>query len=753
MRKLSFFIALFSISSLCLVAQTGTTNYSNYIDPFIGTEGGGNVFPGTALPFSMVKLGPDCGNKYANAGWDANGNINGFSHVHVSGTGGGPKYGNILVMPVVGRLNINDYSSPRSNEKAEVGLYAVKLDKYNVSVRLSSTHSVGLHEYTFPKSEESNILIDAGSFLQHLECQQLVGSEVRIVSNKEIEGYSRVRGGWNMGGAYTVYFYAQFDTPASQMGTWKSDKLTPGSMSEFDSGEKTGAYFTFQTNHGQKVKVKLGISFLSMVKAKENLKELTSWSIDETKLNAEKEWNQILGVVDINDNNEENKKIFYTAMYHAFLQPTNRTGENPKWYSTEPYYDDFYAIWDTFRATNPLYNLLSPSLSRDIIRSLIDIYKYDGYMPDARSGNDNGRVQGGSDADMLIADALVKKLGGIDYNKAFEAMLKNAEVPPGGDERKEGRGGLTDYKTLGFVSTDYERAGSRTVEYANNDYAISVVAKSLGKADLYEKYKKRASNWENLWNPNIESFGAKGFIWPRFKDKTWESQDKFSTLKAGTWPNFFYESNSWELSLYVPQDVKKLIEKCGGKQAFESRLDTFFTHSLKNKNDKLGLFQVTNEPGFLTPNLYNYINKQDKTAALVRKILAKFYNTSRSGLPGNDDSGAMSSWCIFQALGFYPNTGQDVYLVSSPTFKEVTIHLENGNSLHLTAQNASPENIYIQSVKLNGKPLNQCWFKHTDIMNGGTLSFFMGNKPSGWSSSGQLPPSLSDENSDKNFKQ
>ncbi|HUX58901.1 MAG TPA: glycoside hydrolase family 92 protein, partial [Bacteroidales bacterium] len=316
----------------------------------------------------------------------------------------------------------------------------------------------------------------------------------------------------------------------------------------------------------------------------------------------------------------------------------------------------------------------------------------------------------------------------------------------GGDERKEGRGGLTDYKTLGFVSNDYERAGSRTVEYANNDYAVSVVAKSLGKMDLYKKYRRRASNWENLWNSKIESLGAKGFIWPRFKDKTWESQNNFTTLKAGSWPDFFYESNSWELSFYVPQDVKKLIEKCGGVEAFDSRLDTFFTHSVKNKDAQLGLFQVANEPGFLVPNLYNYINKPDKSAALVRKILAKFYNTSRSGIPGNDDSGSMSSWFIFQALGFYPNTGQDVYLVSSPIFKEVTIHLENGNNLFIKAQDASPENIYIQSATLNGKPLNQCWFKHTEIMNGGTLSFIMGNKPSGWSSSGQLPPSISDDN-------
>ena len=748
MRSVLIFSILFTFATWGLTAQTGTKNFCRYVDPFIGTEGGGNIFPGTALPFSMVKLGPDVGKKTSNSGWSNKGNINGFSHVHVSGTGGGPKYGNILVMPVVGNINIHDYSSPQSDEKSEVGLYATKLDKYKVSVRLSSTHSAGLHEYTFPKSDDAHILMDAGSFLMSNflpEAQYLVGSEVYIESNREISGYSRVRGGWNSGGPYTVYFYALFDTPASQMGTWKSDQLHPGGKSEVDSGEPTGAYLTFVTSERQKINLKVGISFLSSAKAKENLKELTSWNVEEVKNIAVTKWNELLGKVEINDKNEENKKIFYTALYHTYLQPVNRTGENPKWHSSEPCYDDFYAIWDSFRATNPLYTLLTPGLSKDILRSLIDIYKYEGYLPDARSGNDNGRVQGGTDGDMLIADAFVKKVEGIDYQTAFEAMIKNAEVPPGGDERKEGRGGLPDYKTLGFVSTDYERAGSRTLEYANNDYAISVLAKGLGKPDLQEKYLKRATNWENLWNPAIESYGAKGFIWPRFKDKSWESTSKFNVFKGGSWPDFFYESDSWELSFYVPQDVKKLIQLCGGTTLFESRLDTFFTHSVKKTNGQLGLFQVSNEPGFLTPMLYNYLNKQEKSAALVRKIMERFYNASRSGIPGNDDSGAMSSWYIFQSLGFYPNTGQNVYLISSPIFKEVTIHLENGKTLHLTAQNAGSENKFIQSATLNGKPLTQNWFRHTDIMNGGSLSFVMGSSTSNWSDSGLLPPSMSDK--------
>jgi predicted alpha-1,2-mannosidase len=220
------------------------------------------------------------------------------------------------------------------------------------------------------------------------------------------------------------------------------------------------------------------------------------------------------------------------------------------------------------------------------------------------------------------------------------------------------------------------------------------------------------------------------------------SEDNFTPFVSGTWPDFFYETNSWELSFYVPHDMPRLIEKCGGVDVFESRLDTFFTHTTpENPSNNIGLFQVTNEPGFLVPTLYNYINRPDKTASIVRQTLATRYNTTREGLPGNDDSGSMSSWYISHALGFYPNAGQDLYLVSSPIFEKVTIHLENGESLIIISKNASAKNIYIQSAIMNGKPLNRCWFKHTDIMNGGVLTFIMGDSPTNWSKDGRIPPS------------
>ena len=376
-------------------------------------------------------------------------------------------------------------------------------------------------------------------------------------------------------------------------------------------------------------------------------------------------WNEILNKIEVKGSDEQ-KKIFYTALYHSYLQPVDKTGENSKWISDEPYYDDYYCIWDTFRATHPLFTLLTPSKQVDMLRSLLDIYWYEGYAPDARSGDDNGRVQGGSNVDILFADAYVKGLKGIDYELALEAMIKNAEVSPGDDERKEGRGGISDYNEKGFVSTKFERAGTRTMEYANCDYAIATLARGLKEKEIAQKYMERSRNWQNLWNPDVESLGFKGFVWPRYSDGSWWSENDYSVFQGGTWPDFVYESFSWELSFYVPHDVNALIEKCGGKEPFTRRLDTYFSHEKWDQRWYMGLFQISNEPGFLTPTLYNYVGRPDKTAEVVRKTLKERYNTTKEGIPGNDDSGSMSSWYVFHALGFYPNTGQNLYLISVP---------------------------------------------------------------------------------------
>lgn len=747
-----FIKSILVLFTFCLNVHAQETDYTRYVDPFIGADGGGYAFPGPALPSGMVKVGPDCNELTENSGWDARGNIVGFSHTHINGSGGGCKYGNILLMPTVGTVNPNDYSSPRANEYAEVGLYSVDLTRYNTSVRLSAGGHAAIHEYTFPATNQANVLMDMGSFLSSVERQEFVGSEVRILSNTEVEGYSRIRGGWNMGRAYTVYFYARFERPATSYGTWKSGKSYPGTKSQYDSNEKTGAWLTFDTREARTIRVKVAISYMGVNKARENMKEMPGWDLDQVRMNALKEWNKILGQIRVEGGSEESRKIFYSSVYRIFLQPTNYKGENPVWQSDKPYYGDYHAIWDTYRATHPFITLLRPSLEADMVESLVDIYRFDHYMPDARTSHDNGRTQGGSNCDMLVADALVKGVKGIDYETALQAMLKNATVPPGDDERKQGRGGLQDYNRIGYVSTAFERCGTRTLEYSANDYAIATVAKRLGKKELYEQYRQKAASWENLWNPDIESFGFKGFIWPRNADGTWVDTAKFNVFASGSFEHPFYETFSWEYSFYVPHDMKRLIEKMGGKEAFAKRLDTYFTRSFPGKRDDLlfytrlvGMCQISNEPSFLTPSLYCYVNQPWKTAKIVRQILATQYNSTRSGVPGNDDSGSMGAWYAFHAMGFYPNAAQDVYLISSPVFPKVTITLENGKQVVITAKNAGEKNIYVQSCRFNGKPFNNCWFRHSDIANGATIEFVMGDQPSSWAANGELPPSMSDE--------
>jgi predicted alpha-1,2-mannosidase len=706
------------------------------------------------MPFGLVKLGPDMrefheseGYHHTNSGYTTQDNfLYGFSHVHVSGTGGGGKYGNILLAPFTGNLNLQNYGTPIANEKALLGYYSITSKKYNVQSELTATNSVGFHQYTFPKTTKAGVLIDAGHFIRQGisfgEVQEFIGSEVKINSPTEIEGYNRVRWGWNKGGAYTVYFYAVFDTKASSFATWKNNELHPDKKEEFDSNEKTGAVFYFNTTNNQTIKVKVGISFVSSQKAKQNiLDELNHWDFEKTRSQLNTTWNNYLSRIDVKSSNDTLKKMFYTGLYHSFLMPVNRTTENPLWKSskTEPYYDDFYAIWDTYRTVHPLITLIDETKEVEIVNSLLSIYKHENYLPDARSGNSNGRTQGGSNADIVIADAYTKGLKGIDYEIALKSMLKDAEVPPGDNEQKEGRGGLIDYNNIGYVSTAFERSGSRTIEYSNCDWAIAQVANGLLHKSVFEKYKNGANKWQNLWNKEIAYKGFNGFIMPKDRNGNWTKD--LDILSVGSWNDYYYESNPWEYSLSIPHDVNKLIELCGGKKIFVDRLDTTFNVNCK-VNWGSCLYNVANEPGFLTPCLYIWAGRPDKTSEVVRKIIKKFYSTQRGGLPGNDDAGAMSSWLVFHTMGIYPNAGQDVYLITAPHFNSATITMANGKSFEIEAKNLTDKNVYIQSAYLNGIELNQAWFKHTDIKNGGKLLLTMGETPNDWGSN-IVPPSLS----------
>lgn len=724
-----------------------STNFSSCVDPKIGSEGLGRVFIGPSTPFGMVKPSPDC-TADPNSGWlPMPAQVNGFAQVHVSGTGGGPKYGNILVTPFCNGIDKINHIDYRKDEEIKLGYYSTTFQNSGIKTEITTAPRASFYKFTYPKGSLKSLMIDAGFFLGESpipdarEAQQFVGSEIRIVSDTQIEGYSRIRGGWNNGKAYTVYFFAELDRPFVEWNTWKGTKISKEAI-QFDSYQKTGALLRF-SDKDSLVNLKIGISFISSAKAHENLKrDIPHWSFNEVLNNLTSEWEKLLSKISISQNaSDKYKKMFYTGLYHTMLMPVDRSGENPLWSDNEPYYDDFYAIWDTYRTSLPLITIIDPQREVDLVRSLINIYKRDGYMPDARSGNSNGRTQGGSNAEIVVADAFVKGLKGIDYELGLQAMLKDATVPPGGNEEAEGRGGLIPYLELGYVPFGIDRAGNRTVEYSFCDYAIAVVAKGLGKENLYKKYLKQSGNWKNLWRDDYLHEGAKGFIMPRDKDGKWLDRLPFghSNKQKPTylytpvtseapwytpwWSTFFYEATSWEYSLSIPHDVNGLIEKSGGKEMFEKRLDIFF-----NK----GFFNVNNEPSFLSPCLYHWIGKPYKSSERVREIINKNYNDSSIGLPGNDDSGAMSSWLAFHIIGLYPNAGHDYYIINTPIVDYTCINLDGGKKFEISVPSLSEKNVYIKSVTLNGNDYPYSTLRHQDIVNGGKLVIEVSSEPTNW---------------------
>lgn len=750
-------LAVFLFSSAAM-AQS-----ARHIDPMLGADGGGNVFVGPCLPYGMAKPGPDMGGNSSNSGWDAKGEVNGFSQTHVSGTGGAAKYGNILVQATTGVVAPLASSSSRREEKASAGYYSVELERFRVKAEITAARRTSVYRFTWPQTQQANLLFDVGHVLVSSKGggQMVTAAHVQVVSPTEVVGSTSAIRGWNHQRVpYTVYFYAAVSKAAESFGTWQVDAVKAGAREESYATpyavEKppqvgppvsAGAYLTFATKAGEAVLLKIGISFVSVEQAKRNaVAEAPGFDFEQTHRAAVAAWDKALAPVQVTGASEDELTKFATAMYHTLLMPVDRTGENPLWSGSEPYFDDFYTLWDTFRTSNPLITLVDQAAEAKIVRSLIDTQQHEGFLPDGRSGNFTGTTQGGSDADMVLADAYLKHLPGIDWAKAYEGVVRDAEVQPK-DYIYEGRGDLQEWKELGYLSIEGsgpDRPGSRHMEYAANDYAIALMARGMHHPEDQAKYLRRAAQWKNLWDADAvdhtEAGDVKGFIWPRHKDGSWKAP--FDSHLSGTWnKDNFYEGTSWTYSLYVPQDVRGLMEMSGGSEAFVRRLDLFFKVSPVQQGRNYR-YDVGNEPGFLSPYLYQWAGRQDRSAATIREILGRSYKTGTRGLPGNDDSGAMSSFFLFGKLGFFPVAAQTTYLIGSPFFPSATLHLANGKSFTVVAKNVSDKNLYVASAKWNGKPYTRNWFTHDDLMRGGTLTLEMSDKPSHWDT-GAPPPSMS----------
>ena len=748
-------------------------NSVDYVNPFIGTAEHGHTFPGASLPAGMVQLGPDTDihGWYWCSGYNySDSSIMGFSHLHRSGMGAGD-WGDILIIPTTGILKIEPGSKENPNEgyrsrfshkeeEASPGYYAVNLKDYGIKAELTVTERAGFHKYTFPKSDASHILID----LKHGISDSCTDSQVRIVNNTEIEG-DRASTGFIK--KQLVYFCAKFSKPFSAFGTWTEKNIKSGSMAE--SGSHVGAYVDYVTSQGETIEVKVGISYTSILQARLNLdSEIPEWGFDRVKDKARMAWNIELNKINVemgSDKDGTNRKqklvTFYTALYHTLLFPATFSDVDGKYIGLDEkvhFAEDFtyssdFSIWDTFRAEMPLLTLIQPERNNDVIRTMLSQYEEEGWLPTPQQfGNSYTNDMIGDHLVSVILDAYMKGIKDFNLEKVYEAVKKNAMETPPEEHRSKGRVGLIYYEEYGYLPSDkVNQSVSRTMEYAYDDWCVAQIAKILGKTEDYKMFMKRATYYKNVIDPST------GFARPKNSKGSW--LDPFNPKSIWQGNELHYtEANAWQDTWFVPHDVKGLINLEGGREKFNKKLDSLFTISSEifgNVADVTGLigqYAHGNEPSHHTIYLFDYSGDPWKAQELVRTVIDSLYNAEPAGLCGNEDMGQMSAWYVLSAMGFYPVCpGQKIYSIGSPIFDKVTIHLEksfnNADKFVTEARNNSGENKYIQSVMLNGKPLNKPWFEHSAIKNGNTLIFQMGPEPNKeWGNAPDAaPPSMTNE--------
>ncbi|MCD8742205.1 GH92 family glycosyl hydrolase [Mucilaginibacter roseus] len=734
MKKSIF--SLLALAALCggAFGQGKPTGLSKYVDPYIGTGFHGHVFMGANVPFGAVQLGP----VNVSEGWDwcsgyhiSDTTIVGFSHTRLSGTGIGD-LGDIALMPTTGPIkvakgSIKDQESGfistfnRSSETANAGFYAVKLNRYNIGVKLTTTPRVGFHEYTFPKNDQSHIVID---LQQGIGWDRPMKTSLTLVNDTTITGY-RYSEGWAVD--QRIYFTMILSKPVKTLTVYDSTTVKTGTSIE---AVKAKGVVTFATKDGEKVYVKVGISPVSVENAALNMKtELPGWDFAGTVTKAQAAWDKALNKVAITTPDEDKKKVFYTAMYHTMIAPSTFNDVNGDYWGTDKKVhknEGFnnlttFSLWDTYRAADPMYTLLHPERVSDMINTMLAIYKQQGKLPVWHLMANETNCMVGYSAIPVVVDAYLKGYKGFDEKLAWEAVKATAM----GDER-----GIKFVKSLGYVPADSTAESvSMGLEYALADWSAAQMAKKMGNTADYEYFTKRGNYYKNYFDSKTGFFRAK-LADGKFK----EPFDPFRSIHER---GDYTEGNAWQYQWLVPQDVEGLIKLLGGDKKFAAKLDTFFVAE-GDMGDKasddisglIGQYAHGNEPSHHITYLYAYAGKPWKTAEKVRYIMKEFYTTKPDGIIGNEDVGQMSAWYVLSSLGFYPvNPANGNYVFGSPLFNEAVINLPEGKKFKLTARNNSDENKYIQSVTLNGKPYTKAYISHTELMKGGELVFVMGNKP------------------------
>ena len=733
MKKLLLSVCAFSLTLATLQAGEIT----KYVNPFIGTgaiDGGlsGNNYPGATSPFGMIQLSPDTSeapNWGDASGYDYNrSTIFGFSHTRLSGTGASDLI-DVTLMPTSSGRPSSTFT--HDEEKASPGYYQVMLKDENINVELTTTQRNGIHRYQYPAGKDAEVILDMDHSADKGSWgRRIINAQIRILNDHAVEGY-RIITGWAK--LRKIYFYMEFSSPILTSTLRDGGRVHENTA--VVNGTNLHGCFRFGKLNGKPLTCKVALSSVSMENARQNMEqEAPHWDFDRYMAAADADWEKQLGKIEIKGT-EVQKEIFYTALYHTMIQPNIMSDVNGEYMAAdytarkvgdnETHYTTF-SLWDTFRASHPLYTLLEPERVTDFVKSMIRQYEYYGYLPIWQLWGQDNYCMIGNHSIPVITDAILKGIPGIDVEKAYEAVY-NSSVTSHPNSPFEV------WEKYGFMPENIQtQSVSITLEQAFDDWCVAQLAEKLNKDADYERFHKRSEYYRNLFHPKTKFFQSKND-----KGEWIEPFDPYQYGGNGGHP--FTEGNAWQYFWYVPHNIQALMELTGGTKAFEQKLDTFFTSNYKseqmnhNASGFVGQYAHGNEPSHHVAYLYNFAGQPWKTQKYVSHILNTLYNNTSSGYAGNDDCGQMSAWYVFSAMGFYPvNPADGRYIIGSPLLDECTLKLAGNKDFHIRTIRKSPEDIYIQSVTLNGKKHKDFFITHQDIMNGGTMVFKMGKKPSGW---------------------
>ncbi|HEU5071569.1 MAG TPA: GH92 family glycosyl hydrolase [Verrucomicrobiae bacterium] len=706
----------------------------DYVNPIIGTDEHGHVFPGATVPFGMVQLSPDT----RDTTWDgcsgyhySDGSVMGFSHNHLTGTGCAD-LGNVLLMPLVGEVKLAPGDKPgegyrarfsHEQEEARPGYYCVFLPDEKINVELTATARAGMHRYTFPQTDQAHVIID----LHHGVGNEPTDAQLKVENNHAASGFRR-SAGW--GGDKVYYFYLEFSQPFATSGIQFNGQEVTGEEAQ---GKDIRGHFDFKTQAGKPVLVRVGLSTVSVAGAQRNLNaELPNWDFDAVVKAARRQWEQALNGVEVSSDGEAFKQTFYTALYHTMMAPTLLSdvdgqfrGPDLKVHEAKGYeYYTELSLWDTFRAEQPLLTLTQPQRVNDIVQTMLTHFTCFGQntLPVWTEGGKENWCMIGNHAIPVIAEAYRKGFRGWDAKEALADMIATTD---------KNRAELDSYRERGFIPSRRDvQSVSKVLEYAYDDSCIARFAQALGQADVARKYATRARNWENVFDAST------GFMRGKNRDGSWVTPFDPKRIQF----NDYTEANAWQYTFFVPQDVPALIAKLGGDEAFVTKLDEMFDtrekipNQLSDVTGLIGMYAHGNEPCHHVAYLYDYAGQPWKTQARVRHIATSLYNNHPGGLCGNDDCGQTSAWYVFTAMGFYPvDPVSGRYVIGSPMADQVTLRLDDqhyhAHTFRVVAKNNSPQNVYIQSARLNGRPLERTWLAHDEIAAGGRLELTMGPQP------------------------